>query len=113
MNSKFRSLLLAATLMAAPVANAMAQQNNPAGNMGSNGSVTASPSTADSRPASGMNTADMGSHGTTTSNYAPSMNNPTPGETGHSVVQGSGSSQAGSAAGTVEQRAGQQAGGGK
>jgi len=41
------------------------------------------------------------------------MNNPTPGETGRSVVQGSGSSQAGSAAGAVEQRAGQQTGGGK
>jgi hypothetical protein len=113
MNLKSRWLLLAATLMTVPMTNAMAQQNNPAGNMGSNRSVTATPGTADSRAGSGMNTADMGSHGTTTSNYAPSMNNPTPGETGHSVVPGSGSSQAGSAAGTVEQRAGQQTGGGQ
>jgi hypothetical protein len=113
MNAKYHSLLLAATLMAAPMAGAMAQQNNPTGNMGSNRSVTATPGTADSTAGPGMNTADMGSHGTTTSNYAPSMNNPMPGETGHSVVQGSGSSQAGAAAGTVEQRAGQQTGGGK
>ena len=112
MVSKSRSLLLAAALMAAPLATAMAQQNNPSGNLGSNHSATASPGTADNKGAPGVSTADMGSRGTTTSNYAPSMNNTSPGATGHKVVPGSTSSQAGSSSGTVEQKAGSQNTGG-
>jgi hypothetical protein len=109
-----RSLLLAASLMAAPMTNAIAQQNNPAGNMGSNNSVTASPGTADTTAASGMSTADVGSRSTTTSNYAGSeMNSTTPGSTGRTVVPGSASSQASSSSGTNEQKTGTTSGGGK
>jgi hypothetical protein len=110
MFSKSRSLLLAAGLIAAPMATAMAQHNNPAGNMGSNDSVTASPGTADST--AGMNTAD--SRSTTTSNYAGSaMNSTTRGATGHTVVPGSTSSEANSSSGTDEQKTGATSGGTK
>jgi hypothetical protein len=106
---KLPSLLLAAGFMAASLSTAMAQSNNPAGNMGSNGSVTASPGTANSQAASGMHTGDVGAHSPTAGNYSGA----TPGATGKTVVQGSTSSQAGAAGGTVEQRQGQTAGGGK
>jgi hypothetical protein len=110
---KSRSFLLAASLMAAPMATAVAQQN-PAGNLGSNNSATASPGTADSKSGSGMSTGDVGSHRTTTSNYGGSAMNPTtPGATGQTVVPGSTSSQASSAAGTVQQQQGGQTTGGK
>jgi hypothetical protein len=102
-------VLLATTLMAAPLATALAQPNNPTGNMGSNNSVTASPGTADSKAVSGMNTGDAGSHSTATGNYSGSAANPTnPGATGRTVVPGSTSSQASSSAGTVEQKTGTQ-----
>jgi hypothetical protein len=113
MFSKSRSLLLAATMLAAPMATAMAQQNNPAGNMGSNRSVTASPGTADSKAVSGMNTADAGSQSTAGANYNPSAANPyKPGATGTTVVPGSMSSQAGSASATAQQQTGVTNGGG-
>ena len=110
---KSRSLLLAASLVAVPLATAMAQQNNPTGNMGSNRSVTASPGTADSKAASGVNTGDMsGSHNTGASNYGGSgMSSTTPGATGKTVVPGSTSSQASSERGTVQQQTGGTAGG--
>jgi len=109
-----RSLLLAATLMAVPVAAAMAQSNNPAGNMGSNNSATASPGTADSKSAAGMNTGDTGPNRTAAGNYAGSaMNSTTPGATGQTVVPGSTSSQANASAGTAEQQMGATAGGSK
>jgi hypothetical protein len=95
MFSKSRTLLLAATMMAAPLATAVAQQNNPTANMGTNGSATASPGTADTT--------------TPTGNYAgSSMSKTAPGGTGHTVVPGSSSSQASSSAGTAEQKAGPQ-----
>jgi hypothetical protein len=113
MFSQSRLLLLAASLMIASVATAMAQ-SNPAGNLGSNNSVTASPGTADSAAASGMSTGDVGSHGTTTSNYGGSaMNSTAPGATGQTVVPGTTSSQASSAAGTDQQQTGSTAGGAK
>ncbi|MEA2740233.1 MAG: hypothetical protein QOH05_3540 [Acetobacteraceae bacterium] len=114
MFSKSRSLLLAATLMAAPLATAMAQQNNPAGNMGSNNSVTATPGTADSKSMSGMNTGDAGSRGAAMSNYGgSSTNNTAAGSTGHAVVPGSTSSQADASSGTAQQKTGSQTTGGK
>jgi hypothetical protein len=107
MFSRSHTLLLAAALMAAPMATAMAQQNNPTGNMGSNRSVTASPGTADSKAASGMTTGDVGSKATGGSNYGGSaMNSTTPGATGRTVVPGTTSSQANSARGTAEQKSG-------
>lgn len=114
MSWKSRSFLLASTLLIAPVATAMAQQNNPTGNMGSNRSVTAAPGTADSKAASGMSTGDVGTHATGTSNYGGSaMNSTTPGATGKTVVPGSTSSQASSAAGTANQRSGTATGSGE
>jgi hypothetical protein len=86
MSTKARSLLLAATLMAAPIA-AMAQPtpavNNPA--------------------ASGTNTTAQPSYGTSTNPNSPNMNSTSaatdpavPGATGQTVVKGSTSSMAGS-----------------
>jgi hypothetical protein len=104
MVSKSRSILLATGLMAFYSAAAIAQSNNPAGNMGSNNSATASPGTADSKPARGMNTGDAGSAPVARSNAATNSN--APGGTGTTVVPGSNSSQAGSAAGTAEMKTG-------
>jgi hypothetical protein len=110
---KSRSILLAATLMAAPLATAMAQQNNPTGNLGSNRSATAAPGTADSSAASTMHTGDNAARGTSTNSHGgTSMNNTTPGATGHTVVPGSTSSQAGAAGSTVREKTGGTSAGG-
>jgi hypothetical protein len=110
---KSRSLLLAASLIAAPLAVAVAQQNNPTGNMGSNNSATASPGTADSHAASGMSTGDAGARSTATSPYRGSASNSTmSGATGQTVVPGSTSSQASSSYGTAQQRTGSGGGSG-
>jgi hypothetical protein len=113
MFSKSRSLLMAATLMAVPLATAVAQQNNPAGNMGSNRSVTASPGTADNSAASRMTTGDHSARGTMTNSYGgPTTSNAVPGATGHTVVPGTNSSQAGSAPATVQEKTGTVSSGG-
>ncbi len=113
MFSTSRSLLLAATFIATPMAFASAQQNNPTGNMGSNRSVTASPGTADSKAASGLNSGDVNAHRTTGGNYAGSATNSTkPGATGRTVVPGTSSSQANSASGTAGQKTGTTTSGG-
>src|SRR4051794_38867404 len=108
MTLKLHATLLAAGLIAAPLAGAIAQQNNPTGNLGSNRSATAAPGTADSKAASGLNTGDAGSRSTTANSYGgpASTNNTTPGATGHTVVPGTTSSQAGSAPSTAQQRTG-------
>jgi hypothetical protein len=112
MSAKSRSLLLATTLLIAPVATSMAQQNNPPGNMGSNRSVTAAPGTADNKAVSGMETGDNRGRSTGASNYGGSaMNSTTPGATGKTVVPGSTSSQADSSRGTVNQKSGGPSGG--
>jgi hypothetical protein len=96
------------------MATATAQTNNPAGNMGSNRSATASPGTADNQAASGMHTGDLDSPRAATGNYSSSaMNSTAPGATGRTVVPGSTSSQAGSSKGTAEQQTGSQTSGGK
>jgi hypothetical protein len=112
MFTKSRSLLIAAGLIAAPMAFTMAQTTNPTGNMGSNKSVTATPGTADSHAASGMNTGDAGARNTATPGYGTSMNNTKPGATGRTVVPGSTSSQASSSAATANQRTGSSGGSG-
>jgi hypothetical protein len=108
-----RSLLLAAGLLAASGATAMAQHNNPAGNQGSNSSVTATPGTADNKSMSGMNTGDVGSRSAAGNYSSSAMNTTTPGATGRTVVPGSTSSQAGASSGTQEQKTGSQTTGGK
>ncbi len=110
MLAKSRSLLLATTLIVAPLATALAQHNNPTGNLGSNGSATATPGTADNSTANTGN----GTHGTSMSNYGgTAMNSTTPGATGHTIVPGSTSSQASSSLGTEQQKKGAQTAGGK
>jgi hypothetical protein len=106
MHFKSRSLLLAAGLMAVPLATAMAQQD-PTANLGSNRSVTATPGTADNSAVSTMTTGDSAARGTMTNTYGgSSTNNPTPGATGHTVVPGTMSSQASSAPATVQEKTG-------
>ncbi|WP_158927390.1 hypothetical protein [Acidisphaera sp. S103] len=78
MISKSRSLLLAATLIAAPMGFAMAQGTTPGVNTGANG-VSGDSQTAPTPPPS-----------------AAATNPYVPGATGQTVVQGSGSSMAGS-----------------
>lgn len=112
MTSKSQMLLLAAGLLAVPLGAAVAQPN-PAGNLGSNRSATASPGTADSSSESGMHTGDVGSQRTATGNYGgPATSSTTPGATGRTIVPGSNSSQASAAEGTAEQKTGTQAAGG-
>jgi hypothetical protein len=103
MVSKSRLILLAASLIALPFGIAVAQQNNPAGNMGSNNSATASPGTADRNP--GMNKGP--------SPRPAARNTNTPGGTGRTVVPGSTSSQAGSAPATTDSKTGAAGGGQK
>jgi hypothetical protein len=107
-----RSLLLAAALMAGSMTVAIAQ-SNPAGNLGSNNSATASPGTADSKSMSGMNTADAGSPHNPAGNYSGSGINSAPGATGKTVVPGSTSTQASNSKATTDQRQGPQTSGGK
>lgn len=99
MFSKTGSLLFAAGLIVAPLAGAVAQQNNPAGNMGSNSSATGTPGTVDSNAAA-RSTSTYGTGGTG------STSNARPGGTGTTVVPGTMSSQANSATGTMEQKKG-------
>jgi hypothetical protein len=103
MTSIPRSLLLSAALLAAPLTGALAQ-TNPAGNYGSNRSVTAAPGTADNRAAPGMSTADEHSSGAAGSYSGKALNPRTPGATGRTVVPGSNSSQASAAAGSSNTR---------
>lgn len=113
MLSKSRSILLATALLTAPMTVAMAQQNNPTGNMGSNRSITGTAGTADSKAASGTNTADVGVNNAPTGNYA-GMSGTKPGSTGKTVVPGTNSSQTSAANATREQQSGASpAGGGK
>ena len=115
MSAKPRSLLFAAALFAVPMAPALAQQStNPPGNLGSNRSTTASPGTADSHAASGINTGDVGSRGTGTSNYGGAgMSSATPGSTGQTKVPGNNSTVAGNTTGTnTQQTTGNQTGSG-
>jgi hypothetical protein len=107
-----RSLLLAAALMAGSMTVAIAQ-NNPAANLGSNNSATASPGTADSKSMSGMNTADAGSKPNPAGNYSGSAMSTKPGSTGKTVVPGSTSTQASNSKATTDQRQGPQTTGGK
>ena len=87
-------LLLAAAMTGAPMVASLAQQNNPAGNLGSNRSETAAPGTADNKAVSGMNTGDAGSRTTATGNYGGSSMNTSPSGTAGRTVAPSTTSQA-------------------
>lgn len=89
------ALAVAGLLAAVPIAT-QAQQNNPAGNLGSNRSVTGAPGTADNPSTSGATTGDATSRRAVMGNYNSSSANPTrPGATGQSKVPGNGSTVAG------------------
>jgi hypothetical protein len=113
MFQKSYPILLAATLVVAPLTAAVAQSNNPPANMGSNRSSTAAPGTADNKAMSGMHTGDTNApHSTTGNRSGSAMDSTTPGATGRTVVPGSTSNQASSSAGTAEQKSGSVTSGG-
>ncbi len=105
MIAKISAIALAGSLLAAPLA--LSQTQNPAGNMGSNRSMTASPGTQDNA-ASGMNSSDVGKPDAAGGNYSGSGLSSHPG-----VVQGSGSSVASASSATREQQTGSTSAGGK
>lgn len=109
-----RPLVFAAALSAAPFVVAQAQQNNPAGNLGSNRSMTAAPGTADSQAASGMHTADTKGHSNAYGGASMNKTSPrTPGATGTTVVPGNNSTVASDAKSSYQQKtAGSQTGSG-
>ncbi|WP_428538142.1 hypothetical protein [Rhodopila sp.] len=109
MLSKSPSLIVAAVLVTAPMLSAMAQQNNPTGNMGSNSSATATPMTKNNSPGAGSM-----AKGTAGENGTKARNRVAPGATGKTVVPGSKSSQASAADATKQQKSGSPTtGGGK
>ncbi len=112
MISTSRSLLLSVALLAAPLTGAMAQNGNPAGNYGSNRSMTAAPGTADNSAHSGMNTGDEPSRGTMSSYPGTASDPRKPGATSRIVVPGSNSSQTSAPARTSNTRTGAMTGGG-
>ena len=95
MLSKTTPISVAVALAATPVAGAYAQQNNPAGNLGSNRSSTATPGTADNSAASGMRTGDVRPSARGTSNSGGSSMASQPGGTGRTVVPGNNSTVSG------------------
>jgi hypothetical protein len=106
-----RPLVLAVVLAGAPLTSVLAQ-GNPAGNMGSNTSITATPGTADNKALSGMNTADATAMPARPPSSA-ATNAYVPGATGKTIVPGSTSSPAAAAAGTAEAKTGGGGGGGQ
>jgi hypothetical protein len=103
MQFRTRFLLVAATLVAGPMAGALAQ-SNPAGNLGSNKSVTAAPNTVDQAGPGKLHSAE--------SNVVPAPPSPgatdrrVPGATGRTVVPGTNSSVAGDGRSTADTKAG-------
>ena len=91
MTLTLRTSMLAAAILAAPLA-AFAQSNNPTGNLGSNNSATATPPTADT-PSSGLHTGDANAIPPAPS--AAAQNPHVPGATGQTVVPGTTSTVAG------------------
>lgn len=103
-----RFLILAASLVAMPLAGALAQ-SNPTGNLGSNTSSTASPGTADDKAVSGLETGDAKAKHARPVRMArnPSTSKPTdstPGATGRTIVRGDSSTIQGDAAATAQQK---------
>jgi hypothetical protein len=102
-----RSIILSAALLVAPVASALAQQNNPTGNYGSNRSATASSTTADTPATPGMRTGDISSASTPGGSYGgPATSSSKTGATGQTVVPGNNSTVAGDTSGTAKTKTG-------
>jgi len=114
MNSKLRLSLMTVALLATPVL-AIAQGNNPTGNMGANRSDTAGGTSADKMQKPGMATADVQSGANTPKPTAMAQDSAAPGATGKTVVPGSNSTVSGDKSGTVAAKTGQTnaSGGGK
>ena len=113
MASKLRISLMTVALFAAPVL-ALAQSNNPAGNMGSNRSDTAAGTNVDkTQPSTG--TSDVQSRANASKPAATANDSTAPGATGKTVVPGSSSTVSGDKAGTAAAKTGQTnaSGGGK
>jgi hypothetical protein len=102
MTSTLRTSMLAAAIVASPLI-ALAQGNNPTGNLGSNDSVTATPPTANS-PASGLHAADA--NATPQMTAGAERNQRVPGATGQTVVPGTTSTIAGDRQGTLATKTG-------
>lgn len=98
MTANARALLLAAALVAAPLAGALAQ-SSPTGNYGTNQSTSASPGTVDNKATSGLNAASSQHKPSTTTAAAANKN--VPGATGRTIVPGSSSTIAGDAPNTA------------
>ncbi len=102
MTSTLRNALLAAAIIAVPLTG-FAQSSNPAGNLGSNNSTTASPSTANA-PSSTLHSGDAKS--TPPMPSAAAQNPHVPGATGKTVVPGTTSTIAGDRGSTANAKTG-------
>jgi hypothetical protein len=114
MTSKLRMSLMAVALLATPML-AIAQSNNPTGNMGSNRSDTAAGTNADKMQKPGMGTADVQSGPNASKPAAMAKDGTAPGATGKTVVPGSNSTVSGDKTGIAVAKTGQTSasGGGK
>ena len=103
-----RLAILAAALLAMPLASVMAQ-SNPPGNYGSNRSATAAPITGD-KPGTGLSTADVGSSDVGSSHkksrHKLRSTRRAPGATGKTVVPGNHSTVADDADATAKTQTG-------
>jgi hypothetical protein len=106
MNAKLRISLMTATLFATPML-AIAQSNNPTGNMGANRSETAVGANVDKMQKPGMGTADVQPGAKTPMPAAMAKDSTVPGATGKTVVPGSGSTISGNKTATEAAKTGQ------
>jgi hypothetical protein len=113
MTSKLRMSLMTVAFLATPML-AIAQGNNPTGNMGSNRSDTSAGTNVDKTQTPGMGTADVRPGVNAPKSSAAAKDNMVPGATGKTVVPGSNSTVAGDQSGTSAVKTGQtNAGSGK
>jgi hypothetical protein len=106
MTSKLLMSLMAGALLATPVL-AIAQGNNPTGNMGSNRSDTSAGTNGDSAQKSGMGTADVKPGMNAPKPSGAAKDNTVPGATGRTVVPGSSNTVADDQSGTSAAKTGQ------
>ena len=114
MVSKSRIALMTVALFATPML-AMAQSNNPTGNMGSNRSEMAAGTNVDKMQKPGMGTADVQSGANPSKPNAMAKDSTVAGATGKTVVPGSSSTVSDSKIGTAAAKTGSTnaSGGGK
>lgn len=106
LNAKLRMSLMTVVLLATPVL-AIAQGNNPTGNMGSNRSETSAGTNVDKTQKPGMGTADVKPGVNAPMPSAAAKDNMAPGATGTTVVPGSNSTVSGDKTGTSAGKTGQ------